>query len=101
LWESEVAGTLLEQSHNFVIVNKEGMGVVALGSVPKQIFMDDKGNERLLHSLESCNYLKVEQDNHILYNCSKPDKTEIQVLEEFTNPSTNETSFQQIYNVRI
>jgi len=53
LWESEVQGAMLQANHNFIIVNKEGMGVVALGARQKQIFNDDKGNERMLHSLES------------------------------------------------
>lgn len=64
------------------------MGVVALGNIPKQIFTDDKGNERCLHSLESFNYMKVEEDNHLVYNCCKPDRTDISVLEEYLNDAT-------------
>jgi len=75
------------------------MGVVALGSIQKQIITDDEGNERMLHSLESCNYLKLEEDNHLLFNCSKEEKIEISILEEYTKD--NETKFFDIYKVKI
>ena len=74
---------LLNHNHNFIIVNKEGMSVVSLGDQQKQEFCDDQGNRRMLHNLESYNHFKLESDNHLVYNCTKPEKNEIMIQEEY------------------
>ena len=50
---------------SFVILSKDGIGVVGLGT---ESFKCKDQNQRdvMLHSLESTNYLKVEPNNHIL-----------------------------------
>jgi hypothetical protein len=65
LWESEVRGILLESSKDFISVNKDGINVVALGSIPHRPVVDSQGIDRMLHSLESMNFLKVDEDNHL------------------------------------
>jgi hypothetical protein len=108
LWESKIQGTILQNNFNFVIVNKDGMSALSLGNVQKQKFTDDQGNIQLLHSLESQNYLKCEQDNHLVFECSKADKMEISVLEEYQKGSQKseekdieETRFQAVYKIKL
>lgn len=65
LWESEVRGIMLESSKDFITVNKDGINVVALGSTAHRPVVDANGIDRMLHSLESMAFLKVDPDNHL------------------------------------
>ena len=59
----------------------------------------------MMHSLESCNFLKVDKDNYLLFACAKPEKREVSVQQEFVIPdkvnNTYETDFMKIYNIKI
>lgn len=68
LWESECSGLLLKnKSSDFVTINKAGLWITSFGSSNtseedkglsrKRVFVDDMNQERMLHSLESVNYL--------------------------------------------
>ena len=67
--------------------------------------MDDQGNQRMLHNLESYNHFKLETDNHLVYNCTKPDKVEILIQEEYRKAASPgaeaETQFESIYKVKL
>ena len=65
LWESEVQGTLLQKSKDFLSVNKDGISVVALGSEVHRPVVDANGVNRMLHSLESVSFLKIDPDNYL------------------------------------
>ena len=56
---------MLESSKDFISVNKDGINVVALGSTAHRPITDSNGVERMLHSLESMTFLKVDPDNHL------------------------------------
>lgn len=47
------------------------MNILALGSNDKRALVDNKGQNRMIHSLESCNYLKVDKSNYLLFACAK------------------------------
>lgn len=79
LWESEVKGIMLESSKDFISVNKDGINVVALGSTAHRPVTDSQGIDRMLHSLESMIFLKVDPDNHINFASQNMLKREIQV----------------------
>jgi hypothetical protein len=46
------------------------LNIMALGAIDKRMVLDEKQNERMVHSLESCNYLKVAPENYILFECA-------------------------------
>ena len=66
LWESQVKGFLLT-TNDFLILSKEGQNVIALGEKESRPLKDKEGDDRLLHSVGSCNYLKIEPTNHLLF----------------------------------
>ena len=69
LWESSVSGILLTQSKNYVTFSKEGMHVIALGNEDKKLLDDQDGNPKILHSLDSLNFLKCDQLNFLNFRC--------------------------------
>lgn len=72
LWESECTGFLLHKNKDFVTLAKAGMQVMSLGSQEKRPLVDADGVDRMLHSLESQNFLKVDRNNYLLFECGKP-----------------------------
>ena len=66
LWESPVKGFLL-QSNDFMILNKDGINLLSLGEKKGRCVKDTDGLDRWIHSLGSCNFLKLEPTNHLLF----------------------------------
>jgi hypothetical protein len=93
LWESESCGFLLHnKTCDFVFLSKMGMFVTTFGSnsaatggregqvaQAKRVLIDDKGMERMLHSIESCNFLQLESENYIHLECQSSDHKIISV----------------------
>ena len=84
LWESESAGFLTQKNSDFVLINRDGINVIALGDQEKRELRDAEGRDRMMHSLASVNYLKVDPGNFLHFASAKMDKREIQVKQEFT-----------------
>lgn len=107
LWESEINAILTNRNLDFVTLNREGINIVALGGVEKRAIMDSQGQERMIHSLQSTNYLKVDPENYLLFACAKSEKSEIRVQQEYEKSSGEpggegtETEFQEIYGIKI
>ena len=76
-------GFLLGQNKDFVTLNKEGMQVLSLGSNEKRPLKDADGVDWMLHSLESFNFLKIDPNNYLLFECSKQDR-KISIQQEYT-----------------
>ena len=55
---------------DYVSLNADGIGVLGLSSlfVTKQI-TDEFNSVHSVHSLASCDYLKLSQQNHLLFSC--------------------------------
>jgi len=68
LWESPVKGFLLP-SNDFLIISNQGINVIAIGDKEARVIEDAEKFKRKIHSLGSCNYLKVEPEQHILFAC--------------------------------
>ena len=104
LWESEINGILLAKSHDFITLNKDGISVVALGTKEKKQIRDSEGQIRMLHSLDSCSYLKISPSNYLVFECAKLDKRVVSIQQEFmelNDLKTEETSFERVYNIKI
>ena len=68
LWESKVKGFLLT-SNDFMILAKNGINLLALGEKEARVVQDNDGFDRMIHALGSCNFLKIEHTNHLLFAC--------------------------------
>ena len=64
LYESPIKGFLLS-SNDFLMLNKDGINVINLGNSGARAVQDQNGDERMMHSLGSVSYLKLENTNHI------------------------------------
>ena len=69
LYELPVKGFLIQKSKDFLILNKDGINVINLGSRGIRPLIDDNKQARMIHSLGSCNYLRIENTNHIRFKC--------------------------------
>lgn len=69
LWESKVSGLILSKNKDFVSLSKAGINVLSLGSLSKRGIKDHMGQNKMLHSLDSLSYLKVDQVNSITFEC--------------------------------
>ena len=63
LWESPVMGFLNERTNDYIILNKNGTGLLPLGKDPFRHIVVEDGTDRLVHSLQSSNFLKIEDSN--------------------------------------
>ena len=97
LWESPIKG-MMNSTNDFIIVNKDGLSFVPLGNNSKKQVQNPDGVDRIVHSLESCNYLKIEESN--LIHIEKPrtlgSTTIISIEEEFFN-SQGENEYDDLY----
>jgi hypothetical protein len=50
---------------DFLILNKDGVNVINLGSKGARAVRDKEGQKRMLHALGKSNYLRIESTNHI------------------------------------
>jgi len=55
------------------------MQVLSLGSFDKRPLVDNKGIDRMIHSLESVNFLKVDRNNYIVFECANGDERVVSI----------------------
>lgn len=104
LWESECTGFLLNKNKDFVTLSKSGMHVLSLGSTEKRAIVDSDGMDRMVHSLESCNFLKVHKDNYLLFECAKTNQRVVSIQQEYIKgegANGEEAGFWNLYNVKL
>jgi hypothetical protein len=65
LWESKCSSILLHNNEFYITFSNRGMNVVALGASEKYKLKDCNGDNRMIHSLESLSFLKLEPINFI------------------------------------
>jgi hypothetical protein len=65
LWESKCTAILLNNNEFYITFSNKGMNVVALGTREKYQLKDSDGDMRMIHSLESLSFLKLESSNFI------------------------------------
>lgn len=70
LWESEITGMCLQtKNKEFVTMSKSGINVIALGKVDKRQISDVNNQMKMIHSLDSFSFLKVDKINFINFKC--------------------------------
>ena len=85
------------------MINRDGISVISLAAGQKRSIKDFSGQEKMIHPLESANYLKVDPDNFINFDFSGQKKV-INILQQFVkkNGKTgDETAYDDVYKVRI
>ena len=82
-----------------MILQKNGINLLALGEKEARIVYDEKGDPRKIHSLGSCNYLKIEPSNHLLFACQYYENRQIRIQEQYLQE--DETKFSDIYRIKI
>ena len=82
LWESPIRGFLLS-NNDFLMLSKDGINLVALGHKPIKLVQDKDSQKRLMHSLGSCDYLKIEKTNHLLFACQYYEDRQICLQEQY------------------
>ena len=95
-------GMVMSSAKDFVSLSKSGISIMALGNLSKKCVRDRAGNDRMIHSLESANYLKVEPQNFILFECSDENKI-ITVTQEYSKNCLegDETRYDVIYRIKL
>lgn len=99
LWEQPVTGFLLS-TNDFMILNKDGINIIAIGEKPSRVIKDKNGQDTKIHALGSCNYLKIEPTNHIMFGCQFSHKRVLCIQEQYVDNCLN-TRFEDIFEVRI
>jgi len=91
----------LLNTNDFIILSKDGINVLALGEKPSRIITDDKGAPRMIHSLGSCNYLKIDPSNHLLFACQYYDNRQVSIQEQYLDGKEEQTKFTTIYKIKV
>lgn len=66
---------LNNKSNDYISLSKDGLSILGLDSKNQMKYLtDNHGTRYLVHSLASCNYLKIDTQNHILFECSNQDR---------------------------
>ena len=60
LWESDSMGFILHRNKDYIMLNNEGLSIISLGTEEKRDILDDQNNSKMIHSLESISFLKLE-----------------------------------------
>lgn len=99
LWESPIRGFLL-QNNDFLMLSKDGINLIALGAKPNKLVLDKDNQKRLMHSLGSCDYLKVARTNHLLFACQYYEDRQICLQEQYQDQD-GDTRFDDIFKIKI
>lgn len=102
LWESPVLGFLSTYFNDFIILNKDGMSFIRLGdkesrrSIPSQ-----DGTMRMVHSLNSANYLKIEDSNMINFENSMLGDVKTVIIQEQHLDKSGNTYYDEIFRINL
>jgi hypothetical protein len=94
---------LISGKKDFCVLSKAGLNIIALGAIDKREVFDENNNERMVHSLESVNFLKVASDNYILFECAQANHS-ISIQSEYSRQdaqSGEETNYENVYSIQL
>ena len=70
---------LLDKNKDFITLSRYGINVIALGSTHKRKIYDSNGKHKMIHSLQSCSFLKADPLNHIKFEFQDPNNRIISI----------------------
>ena len=98
LWESDITSFFVKRSKDYISLSAEGMSVMSLhGTQQKKHVMDDRHKRHLVHSLPSCNYLKLERQNSLRFECCN-ERRIVSVQSQY-RCGAGYTKFEDIYKL--
>lgn len=53
-------GFILHRNKDYIMLNNDGLSLIGLGTEEKKNILDDQGNSKMIHALESISFLKLE-----------------------------------------
>lgn len=102
LWESQVKGFLSTMNNDFIILNKEGINFVRLNpDIPRKSFKDKDGEERMVHSLNSIDYLKVDGENMLYFENKLDDNNILLQIQQQHNDAFNNITYENIFQIKL
>ena len=84
--------------------SKEGINVLSLGRYDKKPLTDQEGLQKIIHSLNSMSYLKLEKINIVSFKWQNYNDRKVAIEQEWKeNEGTEEmsTNYESIYEVKI
>ena len=97
-----MVGFLNTFSNDFIVLNKGGTSFIPLGTQEKRAIFNPDGTERMVHSLRSCEYLRIEPSNLMQFDRPNQDQQNrtICVQEQQFDPQGN-TYYADIFKLNI
>ena len=91
LWESVISGFLNGATNDYISLDQNGLGVMSLSQkfLTKQVEAQH-GQRAIVHSMQTCQYFKLNEKNHLLFKCSSPSERLIMVENQY-NSDNGET----------
>ena len=77
---------MLEKSKDFLSIGKAGINVLALGAEPKRHMIDNEGQDKMIHGLDSLSFLKIDAINYIKFECQDYAHRVISIEQEYRKP---------------
>jgi hypothetical protein len=77
---------MLEGQKDFISISKAGINVLSLGAEPKRHMVDNEGQDKMIHGLDSCSFLKIDSINYIKFECQDYNNRVISVEQEYKKP---------------
>jgi hypothetical protein len=101
LWESSIMSFYNSTMMDLITLSDQGINIMALSQSPQNHnrHYRSKKEHSYLHALPSCDYLRLDNQNHILFDCSSSEKV-VSIQSQYVN-NRGDTCFESIYNIRI
>ena len=98
LWESQISAFYLSKNNDYVMINADGISLISLGSFDKRMIRSEDGQEKMIHAIQSCDYLKCHPQNFIYFDLSS-EKRHINIEQQFAKKTKAgvETAYETIY----
>jgi hypothetical protein len=95
---------MLDKNKDLVTFSKAGMHVLSLGMRETREVTDNDGIDRMIHSLESCSFLKLNKNNYLLFECARPGQRVVSIQQEYSKENQGageESAFWDLYGVKL
>lgn len=96
---------MISKTHEFMKINKNGVFLINVCGGERRYIYLENGN-MMLNSMESFNYLKIDEANSLMFDDTKQDETIIRITQEHNSKNNIEDNiitsyFEQVYNLRL
>jgi hypothetical protein len=73
----------MSKTKDFLSFSKDGINVVAFGSIAKRPLVDFAGHNKIIHSVDSLSFLKVDPLNYLSCRCQDYNNRIISIEQEW------------------